>query len=401
MPHRQVRVESLRQARALMKKINVSTQGIEVMAPKAMGSVVLLEKVRLGAANILKQEMLSIGGDAAVARGVVEGSVTHSDVVLLGNRDKIAKLVRKLQYQNIFGLPQIRAFLHDIVLDNPEEPAFLDCRGVPLVVDEPQLMGILNCTPDSFSDGGQFRNADDAVAYAGTMLRESAAIIDVGGESTRPGSKPVSETEELSRVIPVVTGIREHYPDALISVDTTRASVARKALTLGAHLINDISALQADTGMIELLRENRDVPVVLMHMNGIPETMQDGPWYSDCVDEVLVFLEKRLDFCLKSGLAEDQLLIDPGIGFGKRLDDNLSILRRLDEFLCFGRPVVLGASRKRWIAGVYASEPEERLSGSLAAAAAGFRAGVALIRVHDVREHRRFLDSLTAIRNAP
>jgi len=244
-------------------------------------------------------------------------------------------------------------------------------------------MGILNVTPDSFSDGGCFDRLETAVAQARRMVEEGAAIIDVGGESTRPGSDPVSEDEELRRVLPVIEALRRQGLPALISVDTMKAEVARRALDAGAALVNDQSALRYDPAMAGLVAQ-RGCAVCLMHMQGEPKTMQDDPRYVDVVAEVAAFLHERLAHAVDSGIRSEQVLIDPGIGFGKTVEHNLTLLRHLDELVSLGRPVVLGASRKRFLGALFGVEPEERAVATAATTALGALAGVAVFRVHDV-----------------
>jgi dihydropteroate synthase len=247
----------------------------------------------------------------------------------------------------------------------------------------PCIMGVLNVTPDSFSDGGRYLAADDALAHALSLVREGAAIVDIGGESTRPGSEPVPAADELERVLPVIEALagRVGVP---ISVDTTKAEVARGALAAGAGLINDVSALRSDPGMVEVVAE-AGCPVCLMHMKGRPKTMQDEPRYDDVVDEVLRFLEERMEFALAHGLREDQLMLDPGIGFGKTVQHNLTLLRDLHRFTKLGRPVVLGASRKRFLGAILGAEPGERVIGTVATTVIGVLAGAHVFRVHDVK----------------
>ena len=264
----------------------------------------------------------------------------------------------------------------------------------------PCVMGVLNVTPDSFSDGGRFLAAEDALAHALALVREGAAIVDIGGESTRPGSGPVPAAQELDRLLPVIEALagRVGVP---ISVDTTKAEVARGALAAGASLINDVSALRSDARMVEVVAE-AGCPVCLMHMKGQPKTMQDEPRYDDVVDEVLRFLEERMAFALARGLREDQLMVDPGIGFGKTVDHNLALLRDLHRFTELGRPVVLGASRKRFLGVILGAEPGERVIGTVATTVVGLLAGAHVFRVHDVKPNFEALRvGLAVLEGAP
>ncbi len=397
--NRIIRIDSLDKARKELGKISVSSQGVELMAYKAVNMIVKITDVHVGAANILKQEMLSIGGDAAVARGVVNGTAPVSDVILLANADKIKKLIRKLHYQTIFGLPQICADLEKfLAIETHPKNRAINCRGKKLSLDSMKIMGILNVTPDSFSDGSKYNTLDRALDRSQQMIAAGVDIIDIGGESTRPGAATVSLAEELDRVIPVIEKIRASQ-DVIISIDTYKADVAREALNHGADIINDISALRFDDEMISLLREFDDVPIIIMHMQGSPSNMQKKPYYNDVVDEICNFLNDRIGFLNDNGIENQRIIIDPGIGFGKRLEDNLTILNELHQFRSLNVPILLGASRKSFIGNIYESNPEDRLEGSLATTALAFHNNIELVRVHDVVAHRRFIDVLERSRS--
>ena len=247
----------------------------------------------------------------------------------------------------------------------------------------PSVMGVLNVTPDSFSDGGRFVEPSVAVAHARELLDEGAALVDVGGESTRPGAPPVSVEEELARVTPVL----ERLSGAPLSIDTSKAEVARRALELGAELVNDVTALRGDPALVEVVAD-ADAYVCLMHMQGEPRTMQAAPHYDDVVSDVLAFLEERVAFAVERGIREARICVDPGVGFGKTPDQNLELLRRLDELCALGRPVLVGVSRKSTL-GKVSGDTNARtgsMAASLAAAVAAFERGAAMFRAHDVRE---------------
>ncbi len=260
----------------------------------------------------------------------------------------------------------------------------------------PCIMGVVNVTPDSFSDGGRFLAADAALERSLALVREGAAIVDIGGESTRPGSDPVEPDEELRRVVPVVEALAERV-GVPISVDTTKAEVARRALAAGAAIVNDVTALRGDPDMAGVVAE-AGCPVCLMHMQGQPKTMQEEPRYEDVVLEVLEFLEERLAFALAQGVREEQILLDPGIGFGKTVEHNLTLLRHLDRFVALGRPIVLGASRKRFLGAILGAEPDQRSIGTVATTVLGVAAGVHIFRVHDVRLNFEALRVALAVR---
>ena len=244
-------------------------------------------------------------------------------------------------------------------------------------------MGVVNVTPDSFSDGGLFVEPSVAVAQARTLVDEGAALVDIGGESTRPGALAVRVEEELARVVPVLEGLS----GVPISIDTSKAEVARRALELGAELVNDVTALRGDPGMAEVIADG-GAYVCLMHMQGEPRTMQAAPHYDDVVNDVLAFLEGRVAYAVESGIGEERICVDPGIGFGKTPDQNLELIRRLDELCALGRPVLVGVSRKSTFGKVLgdASARQGSLAASLAAAVAAFGRGASMIRAHDVRE---------------
>jgi dihydropteroate synthase len=261
-----------------------------------------------------------------------------------------------------------------------------------------RIMGIVNVTPDSFSDGGEFLDADAAVAHACALALEGAEILDVGGESTRPGAEPVSADEELRRVLPVLEGIAAAGLEAEVSIDTSKASVARAAIAAGARIVNDVSALRADAAMAEVLAGS-GVDCCLMHMLGEPRTMQREPRYDDVVDEVKAFLEERLSFAVGEGVKEQRVMLDPGIGFGKTTAHNLELLARLGELVAIGRPVVIGTSRKTFLGRLIAqsageSEPIDaagRLPGTIATNVLALERGASVFRVHDVAPVRAAL----------
>jgi dihydropteroate synthase len=264
------------------------------------------------------------------------------------------------------------------------------------------IMGVLNATPDSFYAASRTMAAETALRLAADMVQEGADILDIGGESTRPGSEEVPAAEELNRILPVIDALHDRWPELPLSVDTQKSDVARQALAHGAGLINDISALHRDPQMAGVLAE-AGCPVVLMHMRGTPKTMQQEPRYDDVVDDVKKFFDDRLAFAADHGIREGRIILDPGIGFGKTVEHNLMILRRLREFLSFGRPLLIGVSRKSFIGRLSATSsdhilpPEERLEGSLAAALWAVQQGARGVRVHDVGPTRRALRLWNAI----
>jgi dihydropteroate synthase len=259
---------------------------------------------------------------------------------------------------------------------------------------EPKLMGVVNVTPDSFSDGGLYLDAEAATAHGVELAEAGAAVLDVGGESTRPGAEEVGVEEELRRVVPVVEGLAGGRAE--ISVDTSKRDVAAAALDAGAAIVNDVTALRGDPAMAALCAE-RGATVVLMHMAGNPRTMQDHPSYGDVVAEVKAFLSERLEFAVAAGIAERRVWLDPGIGFGKAAEHNLELLRRLGELRELGRPLVIGTSRKSFIGRVDGSAASERLGGTIASSVLAVAEGADVLRVHDVAEVGQALAMATAI----
>jgi dihydropteroate synthase len=257
----------------------------------------------------------------------------------------------------------------------------------------PKLMGVVNVTPDSFSDGGQYLDPAAAIRHGEELLRDGASILDVGGESTRPGAEEVDEAEELRRVEPVVRALAG---EATVSIDTSKLAVAEAALDAGASIVNDVTAFKHDPGMAGLCAE-RGVGVVLMHMPGNPRTMQDDPRYVDVVDDVKAFLAERMEFAVGRGIEEERIWLDPGIGFGKTLEHNLELLRRLGELRKLGRPLVVGTSRKSFIGKVDGSDVEDRIGGSIATSVLAAAEGADVLRVHDVAEMTQALAVANAV----
>ena len=245
-------------------------------------------------------------------------------------------------------------------------------------------MGVVNVTPDSFSDGGLWLDANAAVAHGGDLHAQGAEVLDVGGESTRPGAEPVGAAEELRRVVPVLEGLREHVPRAVLSIDTSKLAVARAALEAGATYVNDVTAFRHDPGLAEVVAHS-GAGCCLMHMLGEPRTMQDDPRYDDVVDDVRAFLQERAAFAVAEGVAPERIQVDPGIGFGKTLEQNLELLRRLDEIAGLGFPVVIGVSRKRFLGTLTGREvAADRVAATVAANVLAFERGARVFRVHDV-----------------
>lgn len=267
-----------------------------------------------------------------------------------------------------------------------------------LTLDQPRLMGVVNVTPDSFSDGGDFLDSTLAIQHGLQMSADGADILDIGGESTRPGSAPVSIDEELTRVIPVIEGLTKQ--GKLVSIDTRHAEVMQQAIAAGARIVNDVTALTHDADSMDVCA-NAGIDVVIMHMQCDPKTMQDNPTYDDASADIMMYLRERVRAMEGAGIARDKIAVDPGIGFGKNLDHNLRVLSRLGDYEGLGLPVLLGASRKSFITKIDRDvPPKQRVAGSLAAAIVGYARGVRLFRVHDVTETRQAMAVWRAIEGA-
>lgn len=393
---RLLRIESEAEARREILQIGADPAGAKHMAAKMIGRVVKLSNVSCRAANVLKQEMLALGGDAAVARGSVACSIPATDVILIGSLKQLRRLVARLQPQP-FGLRE-RAVELQTFLDHLESPpAVLVGRCCRLELDRPRIMGILNVTPDSFSDGGRYLSLPAALERGRELDRDGADLIDVGGESTRPGSASVSLQEEIDRVAPVIEALAREVSRP-ISVDTTKSAVARAAIAAGADFINDISGLHFDPEMAAVAGET-GAGLFLMHTRGRPDRMQTDTRYDDLVGEILAYLQNGISLAEQAGISRDHLAVDPGIGFGKSMAGNLEILRRLPEFQSLGCPILLGVSRKSFIGKILdRPDPGERLFGTLALVALGVQQGAMLHRVHDVAPAREAAMTAWAVR---
>lgn len=376
-------IQSTQEAAALFRRIGVDAYGIGAMAPKAVNLNILLEKQPCKIANILKQEMLALGGDAAVARGSVACSVETTDVLMMGTLKQLSRLAAKIARQP-FGLDSIaRDILR--ILKNAGQKRFIlkTSRRKITLGDGTRIMGILNVTPDSFSDGGTFLSAERAVEYGLQMEAEGADILDVGGESTRPGSAAVPVHVELKRVLPVIKALSRKIKIPL-SIDTKKARVAREAVEAGAEIINDISALNGDRKMAGTAAET-GAALVLMHMRGNPENMQKGNLaYDDLLGDITDYLSASIGKAIRAGVSKDAMVIDPGIGFGKTVADNYRIIRRLADLRTLGMPILVGPSRKSFIGNVTGDEPRQRLEGTAATVSAAIMNGCHIVRVHDV-----------------
>ncbi len=390
---------SEREALEALKKADVDPYGIQAMLPKMFHLNILLEGLECRVANIIKQEMLSLGGDAAVARGTVACSVAQSDVILIGTLKQMRRFAEKISAQP-FGLSMISERLREILTNVFTETFMLRTSRREMILGERTLiMGIINVTPDSFSDGGRFASPEEAVEEGIRMAEEGADILDIGGESTRPGSDSVSPEEEMRRVVPVIRGLASRICLPL-SVDTMKASVAKGALSEGAEIVNDVSAMGFDDDMAKVVADS-GAAVVLMHMRGVPKSMQAGDLsYRSLRGEIIAYLKERIKRGGDVGIDPTRIIVDPGIGFGKTTEDNMRLIKYLGEFRILGRPILVGASRKAFIGRVTGSEPAERDEGTAAAVTAAILNGGQIIRVHDVAKMKKVATMADALLRA-
>jgi dihydropteroate synthase len=385
---RYLHVASEEEALDILRRMEVDPYGIQAMLPKMFHLNIILDGLECRVANIIKQEMLSLGGDAAVARGTVACSVARTDVILMGTHKQMQRFAEKISAQP-FGLGLISEKIRELLKSVFANSFLLRTSRRTIALGERTLiMGILNVTPDSFSDGGRFVSPEKAVEEGVRMAEEGADILDIGGESTRPGSDPVSSEEELRRVIPVIRFLAKRT-DLPLSIDTMKAAVAREALAEGAEIVNDISSMTFDEGMAKVVADAR-AAVVLMHMRGVPKSMQSGDLdYSSLRGEIIAYLKKGIERAGNHGIDSTQIMVDPGLGFGKTATDNMRIIKYLSEFKCIGRPIVVGGSRKAFIGLITGGAPAERREGTAAVITAAILHGAQIVRVHDVAMMRR------------
>jgi len=373
-----VSINNYRAAKKFLAETGASPGGQGLMQSKALFFTVMVENVSDPAAQVLKQEMLSKGGECSVHRDVLVHRAGKSSVLLMGTVKQYKSLIGKLKGQQ-FQLASLAQELEALIKNMTEEhERVIECQNGPLTLGKRTLvMGILNVTPDSFSDGGKFNQLDLALERACQMVDEGADIIDVGGESTRPGYQMIDTEEEIARVVPIIEALAKRIK-VPISIDTYKAEVAKRALEAGASILNDIWGFQYDPKMAQLAAKY-GCPVVLMHN-------QNGTEYKNLMSDILRFLRKSIEMAETAGVDPDKIIVDPGIGFGKNLSQNLEVMHRLEELKSLGKAVLLGTSRKRLIGETLDLPVTERVEGTAATVALGIAKGVDIVRVHDVKE---------------
>jgi len=378
-----------------LARIGVDKPAWDIFSAKLENRVIKLEHLPTGLGNILKQTALSLGADCALHRNIITGRRRCSDALLFANLRQLARIGQRLSYQP-FGGERLGKALLDLIEKHRRQNLKIKIRHNEFdLTKRTYLIGILNITPDSFSDGGKYFSTDAAIRRAEAIEAEGADLIDLGAESTRPGSEPVRPKEELKRLLPVLRIIRKRLKTP-ISVDTYKSEVAKEVLKQGADVINDISGLRFDNKMVEVIAKF-DVPCIIMHIKGKPKNMQKNPHYDDTMAEIYDYLEKSLDKAQSAGVDRKKIIVDPGIGFGKRLEDNYTIIRRLSELKGLGRPIAIGPSRKSFI-GLTLNQPVgERLEGTIAASVMAITQGANFLRVHDLKLVKRAVVMTDAI----
>lgn len=384
-----------------MQDIKVDPYGIKIMAPKAVTHLIKINSISNITANIIKQEMLSLGGDAAVARDALTGKAQKTDCLVIGNFSQINRLNKKLNRQP-FGLGKLAGELSQVLADYQRDRFVLDLGRYRLNLGlRTLIMGIVNLTPDSFSGDGLYKGLSPqgtvpqhVVPVVEKMVKDGADIIDIGGESSRPGARPISLKEELDRTIPAIKTLAKKIK-VPISIDTYKPQVAKQALDNGAVIVNDITGLR-NPKMTKVIAGYK-AGVVIMHMKGRPQSMQNNPTYKSLIDEIIEYLEKTINRAEEAGIDTDKIVVDPGIGFGKTLEHNLEILKSLKEIKVLGKPILIGPSRKSFIGKILNLEAKDRLFGTLSACVLAVKNGANIVRVHDVKAIKQALKVTEAI----
>ena len=394
-----LRAEDAEELAAILGHIGADPRALRYLAPKRRVLHLFAPDVDYRAAAFIKQELLSRGGDAAVARGVIDGTAHRSGVLMMGTDSQMSRLLRKMEAMDCWGMKELRASLGSALLNAGVSRWNLALPGGRRLElnHETKIMGILNVTPDSFHPDSRVEDTDALLSRAGAMLEAGADVLDLGAESTRPGSSPLPQKEELERLLPALRALRRAFPEAVLSVDTYKGEVARAAAQEGADIINDVGGFSLDEKMLSLAAAT-GLPCVLSHIAGTPATMQDVPPCDDLMTELCRYFDEKLRIAEEAGLSRDRIILDPGLGFGKRAEDNLRILREIDALRVHGLPLLVGHSRKKFLGAASGAErTEDRLSGTTAVSAL-LEGQVSLLRVHDVAENRRAVLTARAVR---
>ena len=389
-----------RELAEIIRQIGADPRSNAYFQPKRRRRHFFVKDVDFRAAAYLKQEMLARGGDAVVGKHVIDGKAERSDVLLTGTDGQLNALLPKMEAMDCWGLKSLRGALKNALKNAAVSSWTLPLpRGRELHLDgDTKVMGILNLTADSFHPASRIAGTDELLHRAEGMLRDGADVLDIGAESTRPGASPLGEDAELDRLMPALKALREAFPEAVLSVDTYKGGVALAVAEAGlADIVNDVGGFELDPRMLECAARS-GLPYVLSHIRGTPSDMQSAPDYDDLLSEMNAYFQRKLAEAEDAGLPRERIMLDPGLGFGKRMRDNLLILRELESLAVFGCPVLIGYSRKKFTGtATETADTEDRLSGT-AAVSALIEGRVQMTRVHDVRENRRALLMARAIR---
>lgn len=331
-------------------------------------------KLSLPQANILKQTALTVGADCGTNRETITGKIEYTDCILGGSFSQIKKIAKKLQFQP-FGLKKLGQMLDEQLQQTSSTP-------------KTQIMGILNITQNSFSDGGEYFEFEDSIKHLKELIEEQADIIDIGAESTKPYSKAIPPKEQLEKLIPILKYIKENNITTPISIDTRSSEVAQKCIELGANIINDVSGFDYDSNMVNIIKDNPTTKIIIQHSQGTPENMQDAPHYENLMDEIYKNLKHKVDYAIEKGIKKENIIIDPGIGFGKTKEQNFEILKRWKELKSIGCPILIGLSRKSLL-NMQNSTNEEKDIYTLALNSILINDNIDYIRVHNVKIHKQ------------
>ncbi len=396
---RKIDISSEKEARLQIERIGSDQGGVASMFRKTMTINLKVYNLKLPQAHILKQEMLAIGGDAAVDRAVLVGGVERTDVLIMGTLKQYYELCRRLLRQP-FSMKKLSEEIREILSNISKDKFLWKVKDKEIELGQKTLiMGVLNVTPDSFSDGGLYIDKQKAFKHAIDLYENGADIIDIGGESTRPFAEPVDVEEEISRVVPVIEMIKNHNKDILVSVDTYKSETAKRALEAGADIINDISGLNFDENMSKVVADNK-AGLIIMHTRGKPQDMQKNTEYEDFMGELIESLNNSIGRAKEAGIEKDRIVIDPGIGFGKKFEHNLFILKKLREFSIFGLPILIGTSRKSFLGKITGKEAYHRDDETMVSVGIAIINGAHIVRVHEVKRMKDAVKVADAIKNA-
>lgn len=397
-----LKIDTEEKVYGLLSDIKVSREGIKILAPKILSIAFKIEDIKSWEANVIKQHLLSLGSDSAIERAALIKNI-KTQTLIFGSVSQLRKLSEKLKNQP-FNLSEISRKITSYLDNFFKDEFILSIKDKKVKIKKPLICGIINVTSDSFSGDGllnklqttNYKLQDLVLEKAEKMIKDGAKIIDIGGESSRPFSQPISEKEEIKRVIPSLKAIRKEFKNIIISVDTYKFRVAKAAVEEGVDIINDITALRKSPGIAGLLKKYR-LGCVLMHMRGSPRTMQLNPKYKSVTEEIIDFFSERIAFCNREGIDRRQLLLDPGIGFGKNVKDNLTIINELYKFKVFGLPIFLGLSKKSFLGKIVGKDVSKRVLATATANIIAYLKGARIFRVHDVKEAEEALKIASVI----